>query len=92
MMYLPFAARLLVSALVASGTFAQYLLAPPAFAPGTIYYGAAGGARLGPGPGGLMLTGPGHGIIQGASTGGVIIRGPSGVIVAPPQSAGSIVF
>ncbi|KAI8325669.1 hypothetical protein GQ54DRAFT_308131 [Martensiomyces pterosporus] len=43
-------------------------------------------------PGGFIATGYGHGIIQGASTSGAIIQGPSGVIVAPPQSAGSIVF
>ncbi|KAJ2721567.1 hypothetical protein GGI07_003858 [Coemansia sp. Benny D115] len=56
-------------------------------------YGAGFGAAPGYGSaGGLIPTGYGHGIIQGASTGGAIIQGPSGVIVAPPQSAGSIVF
>ncbi|KAJ2597543.1 hypothetical protein H4R99_004470, partial [Coemansia sp. RSA 1722] len=43
-------------------------------------------------PGGYIPTGFGHGVIQGASTGGAVIQGPSGTIIAPPQSAGSIVF
>ncbi|KAJ2455947.1 hypothetical protein GGF42_003331 [Coemansia sp. RSA 2424] len=62
---------------------------------GTGYYGANMGS-ISPwaygNAGGYTPTGFGHGIIQGASTSGAIIQGPSGTIIAPPQSAGSIVF
>lgn len=44
------------------------------------------------GPGGLIVTGPGHGMIQGATTNGALIRGPSGAIDVGPQAAGNIVF
>ncbi|KAJ2346394.1 hypothetical protein GGF43_004994 [Coemansia sp. RSA 2618] len=61
-------------------------------------FGAGMGAGMGApwapygNAGGFIPMGPGHGVIQGASTSGTVIQGPSGVIVVPPQSAGSIVF